>query len=258
MRTHVLSLAFVAAAVTALGAADPPYAGKWKMNPAKSDFGETTVTYEQLASGEMQSTAEGQSYKFKPDGKDYPAVFDSTAAWSSLTANSWQTIWKFKGKVLVTDTLTLSPDGKTLTVHSKGTKPNGEPIDTTLVSQRVSGGPGLSGKWKTRNLTSKSPSVLELTASGTDGLTFKIVDMELVCDSKLDGKDYPCTGPTLSAGWTVAMSSAGPRSLDLAVKNNGKLLYKVSYTVSADGKTLTETGSATATSEKVKVVYDRQ
>ena len=258
MGNHVLCVAVIAATVSAFGAADPPYAGKWKMNPAKSDFGETTVTYEQLASGEMQSTAEGQSYKFKPDGKDYPAPFDSTAAWSSLSTNSWQTIWKFKGKVLVTDTLTLSPDGKSLTVHSKGTKPNGEPIDTTVVSQRVSGGPGLAGKWKTKNLTSKSPSVLELAPSGTDGLTFKIVDMGLVCDSKLDGKDYPCTGPTLSSGWTIALSSAGPQSLDMTVKNNGKVLYKVAYTVSADGKTLTETGSATATNEKVKVVYDRQ
>ena len=33
---------------------------------------------------------------------------------------------------------------------------------------------------------------------------------------------------------------------------------KIAYTVSADGKTLTETGSATATKENVKVVYDRQ
>ena len=44
----------------------------------------------------------------------------------------------------------------------------------------------------------------------------------------------------------------------MTVKNKGKLLYKVGYTVSADGKTLTETGSATATNEKVTVVYDRQ
>ena len=30
------------------------------------------------------------------------------------------------------------------------------------------------------------------------------------------------------------------------------------YTVSADGKTLTETGVLSATSEKTKVIYDRQ
>lgn len=42
-------------------AAGPPYAGKWKLNVAKSDFGETTVTFAQTASGQMQFTAQGQS-----------------------------------------------------------------------------------------------------------------------------------------------------------------------------------------------------
>jgi hypothetical protein len=35
---------------------------------------------------------------------------------------SWQATIKVKGKVLVTDTLTLSSDGKSLTVNSRGTK----------------------------------------------------------------------------------------------------------------------------------------
>jgi hypothetical protein len=259
MRLHsVTGVIFIIAAATTLAAAEPPYAGKWKMNPAKSDFGELTVAYEQLASGEMQETAAGQSYKFKLDGKDYPDQFGNTAAWKSLGSTSWQRTLKLKDKVLTTDTLTLSGEGKSLTVNSKGTKPNGETIDDTFGFERISGGPGLAGKWKGKNMKSSSPSLLELAPSGTDGMTFKIVDMGLTCDNKLDGKDYPCTGPTLSEGWTVALASSGLRSLNMTVKQNGKELYKVVYTVSADGKTLTETGTASATSEKVKVVYDRQ
>jgi hypothetical protein len=255
---HLLGTVFTITAATVLAAADPPYAGKWKMNPAKSDFGELTVAYEQLPSGEMQETSAGQSYKFKLDGKDYADQFGNTAAWKSIDSASWQRTLKLKEKVLTTDTFTLSPDGKNLTMSSKGTKPNGEAIDDTFVFERVSGGPGLAGKWKTKNMKSSSPSLLELTPSGSDGLTFKIVDMGLACESKLDGKDYPCSGPTLSAGWTVALATTGLRSLDMTVKNNGKTLYKVVYTVSPDGKTLTETGTAAATSEKIKVVYDRQ
>ena len=53
-RNRMLSAVFAIAAVAAVAAADPPYVGKWKMNPAKSDFGQTTATYEQLPSGEMQ------------------------------------------------------------------------------------------------------------------------------------------------------------------------------------------------------------
>jgi hypothetical protein len=259
MRLHeTLGVAFAVAAVTVIAAADAPYIGKWKMNPARSDFGELTVVYEQLPSGEMQETAAGQSYKFKLDGKDYPDQFGNTAAWKPLSDTSWQRTLKLKDKVLTTDTFTVSTDGKSLTVASKGTKPNGEAIDDTYAFQRVSGGPGLAGKWKARNMKSSSPSLLELAPSGPDGLTFKIVDMGLTCNAKLDGKDYPCTGPTLAEGWTVAMAGAGPRGLDMTIKQKGKTLYKVGYSVSSDGKTLTETGGATATNEKVKVVYERQ
>ena len=51
-------------------AADAPYMGKWKMNVAKSNFGDTTMTYDQMPGGEMKVTMDGQSYTFKTDGKD--------------------------------------------------------------------------------------------------------------------------------------------------------------------------------------------
>ena len=256
MKPYLL-LSVLAPAMT-LVAADLPYAGKWKMNAAKSDFGGTTVTYTSLPSGEWQSTAEGQTTRFKMDGKDYPDPYGGEVAWKAIDAATWEMTAKLNGKVLSTDTLKLSADGANLTVTTKGKKPNGDPIDTTVSAQRVSGGPGLQGKWKTRNLKTGSPSLLELTPSGADGLSYKVADMGLTCDGKLDGKDYPCSGPTLAPGWTVAMTKAGARSLDLSVKKDGKTLYKVAYSAAADGKTLTETGGATATTEKVKVVYDRQ
>jgi hypothetical protein len=250
---------FLCAVVSALAvaAADLPYAGKWKMNPAKSDFGSTTVTLESLASGDWRSTADGQSYTFKMDSKDYSDGLGDTAAWKTIDANTWQTTWKMNGKVLTTDTLKVGTDGS-LTIRTTGAKPNGEAIDDTTTFQRVSGGPGLAGKWKTKSVKSSSPQVVELVPSGSDGLSFKEPANGLVCDSKLDGKDYPCTGPTLPPGWTVAMSKAGVQSLNLMVKKDGKPFFKVTYTVAADGKSMTENGGATATNEKIKVVYDRQ
>ena len=257
MYAYKTLLYFIAAAAT-LGAASLPYAGKWKMNPARSDFGESTVTYSQLPSGEMQSTADGQSYKFKLDGKEYPDPFGNTAAWKSIDASTWKTTWKLKGKILTVDTVKLSADGQNLTVNSKGSKPNGESIDDTVVLQRVSGGPGLAGQWKTKNLKSTSPNVLELAPSGADGLVYRVLDLNMTCDARLDGKYYPCSGPTLGSGWTLAWLKTGPRLLEWSVQMNGKPMYKGTFTVSADGKTLTENGGATGANEKIKVVYDRQ
>jgi hypothetical protein len=248
---------FVAVAGT-LAAAELPYAGKWKMNPAKSDFGESTITVAKTASGEMQYTADGQSYTFKFDGKDYPALLGQTAAWKQIDANTWETVDKLKGKVLSTDKTTLSPDGKTLTINMKETKPDGGTRDEAIVLQRVSGNAGLAGKWKTKTFKSSSPDVMELAAMGDDGLKLTIVDFNLTCEARFDGKDYPCTGPTMAQGWTMTAKKGGPRTVEIVDKLNGKPLYQVTMTVSEDGKTLTETGGAVGVNEKFKAVYERQ
>jgi len=80
----------------------------------------------------------------------------------------------------------------------------------------------------------------------------------MTCDAKLDGGYYPCSGPTVGPGWTLAWLKASPRSVEWGLQINGKPMFKGAFTVSADGKTLTETGGATATNENIRVVYDRQ
>jgi len=80
----------------------------------------------------------------------------------------------------------------------------------------------------------------------------------MAAEAQFDGTDCPVAGPTLAEGWTVAVKKAGPRAFEMTVKQNGKTLYQETYTVSADGKVLTEAGSPVGVSEKYKVVYDRQ
>jgi len=68
MITKIRKLVWCAlAAAAALAAADASYVGKWKMNVAKSDFGDTTITFAQAPSGGMQMTVDGQTYTFKPE-----------------------------------------------------------------------------------------------------------------------------------------------------------------------------------------------
>lgn len=255
---RLCSFVLITAAATTLVAAELPHAGKWKANPAKSQLTGTAITFESLPSGEWQSSFEGITYKFKMDGKDYPTGMGDTAAWKAVDSSSWETVWKANGKTISTETLKLAPDGKTLTLTTKGTKPNGEPIDNSAVLTRVSGGPGLAGKWKSTKITTNSPSTIEFTSSAADAVTFKEPSWGITCDSKLDGKDYPCSGPTLGPGWTAAMSKAGARRLEMTIKKDNKPLFKSSFVVAADGKSMTEFSDAIATGEKTKSVYDRQ
>src|ERR1019366_9789091 len=102
-----------------LVAADASYVGKWKMNAAKSDFGETTLTFAPAPSGGMQMTVDGQTYTFKTDGKDYDGAFDSKMSWKSIDAGTWEATNKMGAKVLSTDTYKVSADGKSLSMRSE-------------------------------------------------------------------------------------------------------------------------------------------
>src|SRR5439155_14701983 len=154
------------------------------------------------------------------------------------------------------NTVKLSADGKTLTVDSKMMQATGGESNTSTVFQRVSGGPGLAGKWKTKNVKMSAPGVLEVTPKGSDGVALSYVNEGGMCDAKFDGKDYPATGSMWPSGWTCSVSKAGDFAFDVTWKKDGKGLYKSSFTVS--GKTLTESSTPMGSTEKVKIVYDKQ
>ena len=251
------TLLFCLAVTGVMMAVDSPFVGKWKLNTAKSKFTGLTTTYEALPTGEMQVTSEGQSSKFKVDGKEYPATFGAGATWKQIDPTTWETTYRFNGAVLSVDTTHISADGKTMTVTSKGTKPNGEAFNDSATLQRTSGGPGLTGQWKSTEVKS-STEMWEITPNGDDGLTMKIVDFNAVCTMKFDGKDYPVTGPTVPKNFTLAVRKTGPRSLEMTENMDGKAVFVDSFTVSADGKTLTDEGVPTGTTEKIKAVYDKQ
>ena len=250
-----LRLALFCGVVTMALAADLPYAGKWKINLAKSDFGQTSVTFETLPGGEWQTTVFGTTYKFKMDGKDYPDSMGGTASWKAADGHTWEFVGKANGRVTETDTFQLSADGRTLTDSAKQMKADGGSMESTTVYMRASGGQSLAGKWKTKKISGAS-GMMELIASGSNGLIFKDPDMGTNCEAKLDGKDYPCTGPMMPAGFTVAMKQAG-RSLELTIKKDGKPFFTATYTVAADGKSMTETGMPASGGEKFTMVFDR-
>jgi hypothetical protein len=243
---------------TGLAAAENPFAGTWKLNPAKSKFTGDTMKFERTSSGEIHWSGAGLAYTFKIDGKEYPGPVGDLVAWKQVDEHTWETTYRLKGTLVSTDTSTLSPDGKTMTIISKGTKPNGQSFQNTSVYERTSGESGLVGTWKSKEVKISSPGTLKLTPAGDDGIVWEFVDFKATCNAKFDGKDYPCTGPTAPAGISVALKRTGPRSYDWTEKLNGKLLFTGTVTVSQDGRTLTNVGKPVAVNEPITEVYERQ
>jgi len=155
----------------------------------------------------------------------------------------------------MTGTLKVSDDGKTLAMNGKRMKPDGGTSDESMSLTRVSGGPGLLGKWKMAKMNSSSPETMELTPR-SDGVKIAIGGDGGVCDAKFDGKDHPAKGAIWPSGWSCVVAKAG-NGLNVAWKKDGKEMYKINWAASADGKTLTESGSAASVNEKFTIVYDR-
>ena len=150
------SLMSVAVAVgvvsgTALAQSSDPLIGTWKLNVEKSKgtpFKSGTTIVEAAGDGVKMTVdverVDGTKYHWtftaKYDGKDNPVTGDSpygdVVALTRVDPHTTRTTIKKGGKPTVTQTITVSPDGKTRTTTTKGTGANGQPIDSTALYEK--------------------------------------------------------------------------------------------------------------------------
>jgi hypothetical protein len=154
---HIILLAAVLVAVfpAPLLAADytDPLVGAWKLNVAKSTFqpapgpkGQLRIYKHACDAEELVARGIGADgkptlvrYTAKYDGNDYRMTGSSGGdkiALKRIDPFTTQSIQKRDGQPAITATRTISKDGKTLTVVSKGTTVKGEIIDATMVFER--------------------------------------------------------------------------------------------------------------------------
>ena len=154
MRKLMLSLTVLG--LTALFAgqalAADGWIGTWKLNEAKSKVGgnvirSQTLRFEATADG-VKLTADGTDAEGKPlhsgytskfDGKDVPWAGNpmaDTASPKKIDSNTYENTWKKAGKATVTSKVSISKDGKTLTIHQTGTDVKGAPVSSVAVYDR--------------------------------------------------------------------------------------------------------------------------
>ena len=142
----------VGAAALALGTAafaGENWVGTWKLNAEKSKLGATavraqTLTFEATSAG-IKLTSEGTDAQGKPmhggytskfDGKDVPWAGNpmaDTACPKRVDDNTYENVWKQGGKATVSATVSVSKDGKTLTVTQTGKDPSGAAVNSVAV-----------------------------------------------------------------------------------------------------------------------------
>jgi hypothetical protein len=249
----VALVAFTSASIVA--AAGPSFAGTWKLNYAKSQLTGQTATISKSASGGMHFDSEGFAYDFDLNGKEYPTPDGGTVACRAVNATTWECTGRMKGKVLSTSRQTVN--GDLMTTVTDLIKPDGSVTEQTGTSTRISGGPGFLGTWKSTEVKG-APTTIEITIEGQNGITLKFPEGQAVCKGSFDGKDYPLSEAGVVSKETLAFVRTGTNAFKITTKLNGKPLYVDVYTLSANGKTLTDDGNAVSVNEPIKSVYDRQ
>lgn len=243
--------------VSGLALAQSPLAGTWKFNPSRSQLTGGTLQFASADAGGIRLTTGGQSYTFRTDGSDTTTPFGATANWTQIDAHTWQAVVKRGAVNLETDVYRLADDGKTLLASYTGTKPNGDSFHDTEVFHRAAGSDGFLGTWKSEKVSVSSPGGYEIKDNGDGSITWSLPDYHATVTLKLDGNDYTAVGPTVPEQLTLSLTPSGPRSFELVEKLKGKAIYKSKMTVSEDGRTLTDQGSAVGVDEPTTSVYDK-
>lgn len=146
---------FVSAVAGTSAQAKDPVIGKWNMNIAKSKLSpgpapkSAAIVFSASGADGVKAVFDGVAdtgdkvhweYTANHDGKDYPMTGNAEGDMISLkriNANTVETTYKLKGKVTVVNVRTVSADGKTMTVTTKGTNAAGQKVDNTLVFEKA-------------------------------------------------------------------------------------------------------------------------
>jgi hypothetical protein len=178
----------------------------------------------------------------KADGTDQKVTghpYFDTMAVTVVNASSVEIVEKKDGKVMYTDTETVSSDGNALNDKFADTTGT-QPVTGEATAKRVAPGPAgshaVSGSWRTEKINSVSNNGLTVTYHATaDGLKMSDLNGNSY-DAKFDGKDYPIQG---DPGHTmVSLKRIGDDTIEETDKREEKVVGVSRMTVSKDGKSI--------------------
>lgn len=255
MRTLLLSL--IACCIGTYASAQSPFDGNWKLNPANSNLSGDTMTIEDAGGGTFKYTDSEQSYTFKADGSSVTTPMGAERSFQRNADGSYTSAVKMHGALVRTNTWKVSGDGNTLTIESKGTKPNGDAFDDLTTYSRTAPGIDIVGGWKSTKVKLSSANTMTIKTDGDD-VTLTLSSIKATCHARWDGKDYPATGPTVPDGITLALFRTGPTSFKLTEKSKNKTLVILHYRVAKDGSVLHVRGTDGEGKEPFTEQWDKQ
>lgn len=234
-------------------AASSPWDGTWKLNKEKSQL--TGGTWTLAKDGTMYRM--GDSSPFACDGKEYTQP-DGRTLTCQESGNKLTTTTKQEGKTLWINERELQANGKTMKLTRTVLRPDGGKDTSVTTYARVGEGSDLVGSWKVAAVDVGAPQVWTAKVDG-DSLHMELPAYKISWDGKLDGTPAPYKGDGAPAGVMMGIRTDGPSKLVAVETTNGRPSDNSEFTISPDGKTLTEVDwSPDKPDEKMTLVFEKQ
>jgi len=241
-RFHLVALFCLPLLYAAGSLAESPFDGTWKNEPSKEKHDPKPLV-EYIAQGWYHCESCVPPWAVKADGTDQPVTDQDvdTLNVKEVDAKTVTVVGKKDAKVAFEQTVTVSADGKTLTIKGVAHPPNSDkPVEFTTTLKRVgtahSDVHGTSGRWQV--VSGQASENAQVTTYKVDGDELKMTrPTGESYSAKFDGKDYSVKG---SYGYDqVSLKRVNDNSFEETDKLNGKVIEVDTWTVSKDGKTLT-------------------
>ncbi|WP_266169986.1 hypothetical protein [Dyella subtropica] len=239
MRAALLAALLVPAVALAQSAFD----GTWKIDMGKANLPKKPDVFV-LQNGMYDCKTCAPPISVKADGTDQPVkgypYFDTLAV-KVVDDHTVESTGKKAGKVVMTSTTSVTPDGQTAQVEfSDSSATNAAPMTgkatMTRVAKGVAGGHALSGSWRTISYAGVSDNALTITFREDAGNLSMSTPMGQSYTAKVDGQEAPYRGdPGIT---TVTVKRQGKHGMVETDLRDGKVVGVATMAVSPDGKSM--------------------
>lgn len=244
-RNFVCALLFVAAlCVSTTVPGQAVFNGTWRTDQSKTKFDTKPFVF-YTSQGWFHCDSCSPAFDVQADGQDHamsvPGLAFDTFNVTPVDQHTIHIVGKGGGKTLLDQTLTVSADGKILTVKSDFYPANGSSaVHSEGTSKRVGilavGVHPTSGNWQAQKSVSSENGLLVTYKVDGDAITSTDPSGESYT-AKLDGSDSPVKG---SVGWDmVSLKLVDPRTIQETDKYLGKIIAVSKMTVGPNGKVIT-------------------
>jgi hypothetical protein len=256
MKKITLVLILIPASAIAATAFD----GTWKADLNSIQIsGKPNV--EEIKDGKYTCSSCVPSFTVKADGTDQPTPVHNTRdhiAIKIMSPTSVEYTEKKGGKVTSITQSTVSADGNKITgVFTTYT--SNPPVKGTFTEKRVepavAGAHAVSGAWSQDAVPEISEAARIVVLQSTDG-GLKMTWNGRVTDAKFDGKEYATQNDPERT--LVTLKRIGDLQFEERDKREGQIFDIVTWTVAADGKTITAVDDDPRHGTKTSIIYDRQ